>query len=80
VLVRGNIAENKQLLELYTPKSAYEFIRTKIQEEIASTANNQINRYNKFLNEYEIDHYITPNVFYNEAGTERERTELMQQI
>jgi cyclic-di-AMP phosphodiesterase PgpH len=80
VLVRGNIAENKQLSELYTPKSAYEFIRTKIQDEIKSTTNNQITRYSKFLNEYEIDRYIIPNVFYDAAGTERERATMMQQI
>lgn len=80
VLVRGNIAENKQLSDLYTSKSAYKYIRSKIQEEIASTTNRQITRYTKFLNEFEIDRYIIPNVFYDEAGTEREHKAMMQQI
>lgn len=80
VLVRGNIAEDKEFSELFTPKSAYEYIRAKIQEEISVTSNRQITRYNKFLTEFRIESYIIPNVFYDEASTERERASMMQQI
>ena len=80
VLIRGNIAENKDFSELFTPKSAYEYIKTKIQEEIATTTNRQIERYRYFLTHYEIDKYIIPNVSYDEVATERERNNVMQQI
>ena len=80
VLIRGNIAENKDFSELFTPKSAYEYIKTRIQEEIATTTNRQIERYRYFLTHYEIDKYIIPNVFYDEVATERERNNVMQQI
>ncbi len=80
VLMRGNIAEEKNSSELFTSKTAYKFLKEKIQEDIASNSNRNISRYNKFFDQFEIDRFIIPNVFYNSEVSEREKSERLSEI
>ncbi len=80
VLLRGNIAEEKNASELFTPKSAYEFIKVKIQEEIGSGPQKYISRYMDFFDQFELDKYISANIFYNADASEREKTERLAEV
>ncbi len=80
VLMRGNIAEGKNASELFTSKSAYEFIKVKIQEVIAADSKRNILRYNNFFEQFELDHYITPNIFYDSDASEREKSEKLAEV
>jgi hypothetical protein len=80
VVVKSNIADYKQLSELYTPKSAYEHIRSRIRDELKASGSRQLNRYTDFLENYPVEKYLVANIFYDEISTERERAQLLQQI
>lgn len=80
VLMRGNIAEEKNASELFTSKSAYEFIRTKIQEEVTSEPKRNISHYMNFFDKFEFDRYISPNIFYDNDASEREKTERLAEV
>ncbi len=80
VVIKSNIADNKYFGDLYSPKSAYEFIRAGIQEELDANNSRQIARYRIFLREFPFERFITPNVIFDQSTTERERTSLLQQV
>jgi putative nucleotidyltransferase with HDIG domain len=72
-IVRGNIAEVVSITDLFTPKSAYEYIKLKIKEDNKTNSFPQINHYKAFFDNFNIDKFIIPNVFYNTEASERER-------
>ncbi len=80
VLMRGNIAEEKNASELFTPKLAYEFMKSKIKEEVASDSKRNISHYKDFFDLFELDKYITPNIFYDSGASEREKTERLAEV
>ncbi|MBN1597613.1 MAG: HDIG domain-containing protein [Bacteroidales bacterium] len=80
VLVRGNIAEEIYYSDMFTPKSAYEFIQQKIQEDITGKRNRYLSRYKPFITEFEIERFILPNVYYNKDVTEKERDLIVKDI
>ena len=80
MLVRGNIAERVKLDELYTHKEAYEFVRNQrltLQDEISDRVSSNVSR---FLNAISLGDFIKPNVSYNEARSNAEKNNLLQDI
>jgi putative nucleotidyltransferase with HDIG domain len=80
ILIRGNIAENFILNEMYTPKTAYEFAQDKIREEIDSYNNTVTSKYSGFFKEFEFEQFLTPNVFYDAVASEREKNSKLSEI
>lgn len=80
VVVKSSIADAKTFGELYTPKTAYEYVRSNLQEKMSESSSRNLARYRSFLREFPLERYITPNVLYDAASTERERNSLLQQI
>ena len=80
VLLRGNIADEINLSEIYTLKTAYEQIMLKINEDTEYKNNWYRNKFNKFFENYEIDRYIVPDVLFDKAASERERNQRLNEI
>ncbi|MGD2033925.1 MAG: HDIG domain-containing protein [Bacteroidales bacterium] len=80
VLMRGNIAEEKSASEFFTLKSAYEFVRSKLQEETISGQQRNVSRYEEFFNQFALDKYITPNIFYDSDASDREKSERLATV
>ncbi len=73
VLIRGNIAEDIELGEILTLKTAYEYFRTRLYTELGDAKNESLPKYQKFYEKYELERFITPNVFYDTVATDRLR-------
>jgi putative nucleotidyltransferase with HDIG domain len=80
VLLRGNVADVVSFSEIYTSKSAYEFIMQKLTEDKTYKDNWYRSKYISFFDEFKIERYITPNVFYNQASTAREKELRLSEI
>jgi cyclic-di-AMP phosphodiesterase PgpH len=80
ILIRGNIAENINLSELLTLKTAYEYLRVIIAEEIGKNKSSNLSDYLKFLEEFEVERFIAPNVFYDAVASERERNTKLSEV
>jgi putative nucleotidyltransferase with HDIG domain len=80
IVVRGNIAEVVSVADLFTPKSAYEYVVSKINNELKQSSQPQINRYKAFFDNFNIDRFISPNVFYNAEASERERSSRLESV
>ncbi len=80
MLVKGNVAEQVQLNELFTHKEAYEFVRNKrleLQNEISDNVN--LNVFG-FLSSISMGDFIKPNVSHNEVKSNAEKNNLLKDI
>jgi len=80
MLVKGNIAEEVFLKDLYTHKESYEFVRNKrleLQNEISDNVGLQVF---EFLNAISLGEFLIPNVSYNEVRSEAEKENILKDI
>ena len=80
VMLRGNIADEISLLKVHTPLTAYEDIKSKIDNDETYKNNWYRNKFDKFFQNFEIEQFITPNVFYDKEATEREKNARLSEI
>lgn len=80
VLIKGNIAEDKGLDEVFTMKSAYEYIRTKLKEELSKDKRWLLTRYKDFFDAFDPEAFIVQNVFYDKEASEREKNVRLSEI
>jgi len=80
VLLRGNIADNVSFSEIFTSKSAYEYIMVKLGEDRTYENNWYRSEFDNFFERYEIERYITPNVFFDQESTNREKETRLNEI
>lgn len=74
VVVKGNIAEEMFVSDLFTPKSAYEYVNVKINDDLKLKKSLVSDRYNNFLKNFPINRFIFSNITYNPEATDRERS------
>jgi putative nucleotidyltransferase with HDIG domain len=79
-LVRGNVADNLRLTELYTPKSAYELVAGRLQNSIPKKGNLPVRKYDQFFAEFEINNYLSINVAYDEIKSKNVKKSLINGI
>lgn len=80
VMLRGNIAEEKNIDALFTQKSAYEYVRAGMKEEIGNNKGLALSKYTQFLDQFEIEAFIVQNVFFDKDASDREREMLLSGI
>ncbi len=80
MLVKGNIAEEVLIKDLFTHKEAYEFVRNKrleLQNEISDNVNLRVF---EFLSAISLGDFLKPNVSYNEVKSNAERDNITKDI
>jgi cyclic-di-AMP phosphodiesterase PgpH len=80
VILRGNLAKEKNIDALFTQKSAYEFVRTEMKEKISSDNRQPMSKYSQFLDQFEIEAFIVQNVFFDKDASDREKDMLLSSI
>lgn len=79
-LIKGNIAEEVLLENLFTHKEAYEFVRER-KEELRDELSGDIDRdVHSFMNSLSLGDFLVPNVSYNEIKSRAERENLLKEI
>ncbi|MDZ7739381.1 MAG: HDIG domain-containing protein [Bacteroidales bacterium] len=79
-LVKGNIAEEVLLEDLFTHKEAYEFVRerkTELRNELSADIDRDVS---SFMNAISLGDFLEPNVSYNEVKSTAERENLLKEI
>ena len=88
MVLRGKLANEREVSELFTPKSAYAFIKNKIAssfEEKLSEENKNINeerllRIRDFLQNLNMHEYISPNLYYDQQTSEKVKQNMLENI
>jgi putative nucleotidyltransferase with HDIG domain len=79
-VIKGNVAENYSLDQLYTPKSAYEYITEKLNIYKPKIGNHPLRRYDLFFQQFEINNYLSINVVYDEIKFRNVRRSLISSV
>ena len=79
-VIKGNVAENYPLTALYTPKSAYEYMTARLNNSIPKKSNLPVRKYDVFLQQFEINNYLSINIVYDEAKSRNVRKSLINGI
>ncbi len=80
VIVRDNIGERTSPDDYFRQRSAYEHIRENVEEWISAELSNLPSNMPDFLRSIEFSDFIVPNLYYNQATTERVRQSLLDEI
>jgi cyclic-di-AMP phosphodiesterase PgpH len=79
-IVKGNVAANYPVSELYTPKSAYEYATTRLKNSIPRKNNLPVHKYDQFFQNFQINNYLSINVTYDEEKSKNVHEGLMEGI
>jgi cyclic-di-AMP phosphodiesterase PgpH len=79
-LVRGNVAEDCALSNLYTPKSAYEYISERLKSSIPKKSTLPVHKYDAFFQDFELNNYLFINVTYDEVKSKNLKKSLISDI
>lgn len=70
----NNLNEIVKIDNLYTPKSAYQFISEQLKKDFSSTT------YQGFIQDLNIDSYFQPNLFYDATMSEQVKTSILSMV
>ncbi len=79
-LIKGNIAEEVLIEDLFTHKEAYEFVRgrkTHLRDELSADIDRDVS---SFMNAISLGDFLEPNVSYNVVKSTAERENLLKEI
>ncbi len=79
-VIRGNVAGNIPVAELYTPKSAYEHAIERLNNNIPKKSNLLVRKYDRFFETFELNNYLSINVIYDEVKSVNVRKSLINSI
>lgn len=77
VIIKDQFAEERDLSEIFTPKTAYEFVIKKT-DAIADSIPDKVDR--DFFRSMNINEFLIPNLIYDEETSSRARTEMIGQV
>jgi cyclic-di-AMP phosphodiesterase PgpH len=80
VLVKGNIAEEKDTSEIFTSKSAYDYVLSNFNKFVRSQKDPYAKRYGDFFREFDINNFIEVNVYYDEATSNKVKKSMLDGI
>jgi cyclic-di-AMP phosphodiesterase PgpH len=79
-IVKGNVAENYALTELFTPKTAYEYATTRLKNSIPKKNSLLVHKYDQFFLEFQVNNYLSINVTYDEDRSTKVHQGLLETI
>jgi cyclic-di-AMP phosphodiesterase PgpH len=80
VIIRDNIGEDYEFSDVFTPKTAYEYIFSQIHALDEGNANDRILYKSGFFKELNLNEFLIPNLIYNEEASHNVKQELIKQI
>jgi cyclic-di-AMP phosphodiesterase PgpH len=79
-LVKGNVAENVPVSDMYTPRSAYEYVAERLKNSIPKKSNLSVRKYDTFFQDFELNNYLSINITYDEVKSDIVRKSLINGI
>jgi cyclic-di-AMP phosphodiesterase PgpH len=79
-VVTGKVAQNDIIKELFTPKTAYEYVTTRIKNSIPKRGYLPVHKYDLFFQNFQINNYLSINVTYDEERSRKLSESLLDGI
>jgi hypothetical protein len=79
-VVKGNVAENYVVSVLFTPKSAYEYIISRLKNSIPKNNHLLVRKYDPFFQDFQINNYLSVNLIYDKERSKRVSESLLEGI
>ncbi|NBC83156.1 MAG: HDIG domain-containing protein [Bacteroidetes bacterium] len=80
VIAKYNVAEEQSLAEVFTPKSAYQYISNNLSQRILEENSTLVNKYNPFFEQFSLDRFISSNLIYDQQRSENYRQAILSEI
>ncbi|MBN2274495.1 MAG: HDIG domain-containing protein [Bacteroidales bacterium] len=80
MLIKGNLAEVKEVAEMYSPKTAFELVNNRLTEYIEKQKHPRADQITGFFKEFNINYYIAVNVTYDEEKSQLLKDQLLRAI
>lgn len=79
-VVKGNIGQELELADIFTPKSAYEYLKMNLNQYITENTAYYIKRYRDFFEQFDLNYFIKVNVNYDENKSEQAQKDMFDKI
>ena len=80
VIIRDNIGEDYEFTDVFTPKTAYEYIISQVNALKDGSIFDKIIYKSGFFKELNLNEFLLPNLSYNEEASKNVKDELIKQI
>lgn len=80
VVLRNNVGERKEISSVFTQKTAYEYLRNNLDSLSGLPAGRIETRVMQFLNSFDYNEFIFPNLFYDEISSNRVKGSMLADI
>jgi cyclic-di-AMP phosphodiesterase PgpH len=80
VILKNNVGEESDFSDIFTPKSAYEYILQRIEALNTGNDNDKTIYLSGFFKELDLNEYLVPNLILNEDASNNTKNELIKKI
>jgi putative nucleotidyltransferase with HDIG domain len=79
-VIKGNISEELELEDMFTTRSAYEFLKMNLNQYLTDNSTYYTKRYRNFFKQFDLNIFIKVNVNYDESKSMKAQREIIDKI
>ncbi len=79
-VIKGNISEELELEDMFTTKSAYEYLKMSLNQYLTDNNTYYTKRYRSFFKQFDLNTFIKVNVNYDESKSMKAQKEIIDKI
>ena len=80
LLITGNLAEEKEVKSMVSPKTAFEYVNSRLVDYNKQHKKPIVSKYTGFFKKFNINYYIAVNVTYDEEKSQQSKDQLLRSI
>jgi uncharacterized domain HDIG len=80
VIIRGNVGEDEDFSDVFTPKTAYEYFTGKLNALKETSVSDKVLYQSGFYKDLNVNEFLQPNLIYNEDASRNVKDELVKKI
>jgi putative nucleotidyltransferase with HDIG domain len=80
MLITGNLADEKEIRDMYSPKTAFEYVNSRLADYNKQHKHPIVTKYAAFFKKFDINYYIAVNVTYDEEKSQLSKNQLLMSI
>lgn len=80
VIIKDNVGEEHEFSEVFSPKSAYEYIMNQINNLKEASSSDKLLYQSGFYKELNINEFILPNLLFNEEASKNVKDDLVKKV
>jgi putative nucleotidyltransferase with HDIG domain len=79
-VIKGNISEEVELEDMFTTRSAYEYLKMNLNQYLTDNSTYYTKRYRSFFKQFDLNTFIKVNVNYDESKSMKAQKEIIDKI